>query len=460
MSYDFNKREDFDYSHSYDYFGGVGLGKAELDAEKARKSKLGTYDLTPVSPPSNDNERAEIVRVASLVHKSAQRESLLKRIAEVKDSRMEFVWNKQHSGHPYFAWALHCIDREVSNWESILPGSSSSRAPVSSVPKPASSAIVKKGDRVEVSDLKSRPELNGKVGTVVGEGNGRWQVEFLDIAQTVSLAKDRCSRTSKCEPPAAGDKLPAGLRVAVTKLQSEQGRAMNGMEAFVTTFSRETDRYTVRLELSGELKSLKRENLHVVLPDGIEERVDAASGNPFYVTLATGAVSWKHPILGDRKRPKSEFVGRHSSDDEDAGEPAPQADEFSREEFLEAERKRLRLDKKRSGSSDDKFVEALSALREGLGVPLACGEPLFSGSAADLLRIIAGAESGERNKWMYVAVEVLLSDFRQLKFNKKQLTGLLERIDQMVEDGSVSAEMEDWLVGGLKIAMPITHSVL
>ena len=452
MSYDFNKRDDFDYQHSYDYFGGVGLGKAEHDAEIARKAKLGTYDLVPVAPPVDEQLRLEIVRVAALVNKSAQRESLLAKVAQAKDKRMEFVWNKQHSGHAYFVWALHCLDREVVDWELIRPSSgveaTTSRSQPAVVP-------VNKGDRVEVTDLKARPELNGKVGTVVGEANNRWLVEFSDIAQTISLPKDKCAKTSRSEPQASSERLPLGLRVEVMKLQSEQGKAMNGMEGFVTGFSSESQRYTVRLELTGELKSLKRENLHIVLPPGIEERIDEASGQPYYLTLASGAVSWRHPILGNRKK-KSEFVNPESGDE---ATETPAAGEFDRDEFLEQERKRLRLDKKRQGVTDEKVEDALLLLRERLEIGPKSASPLFVGSAAALLSQLDTAHESERTKYLFVGLQVLFADFKQLKFNKRQLTGLLERVDEICESRSVSPALEDWIRGGLKVAMPGTYTV-
>ena len=82
MSYDFNKREDYDYSFSYDYLGGMGLGKSEVETERIRKSKLGTYDLTPVDPPEACQE---VIKIAQMIHDSDQREALVNEIMKSRD---------------------------------------------------------------------------------------------------------------------------------------------------------------------------------------------------------------------------------------------------------------------------------------------------------------------------------------------------------------------------------------
>ena len=190
-SYDFNKREDYDYSFSYAYLGGVGLGKSEVEAERIRKSKLGTYDMTPVDPPLGGH-RDEVIKIANMINSSKQREELVKKIFETKDSRLEFVWNKKHQLNPYFDWALHCLDRQVIGWENIRQGSVTFNEPVfSEAAKP--SRQLKVGDTVEISNIKSRPELNGKIGKIFSVSNDRMMVEFSDINQTVSIAKSNGS---------------------------------------------------------------------------------------------------------------------------------------------------------------------------------------------------------------------------------------------------------------------------
>ena len=164
MNYDFNKREDTEYSHSYDYLSGVGLGRSEVQAELDRRAKLGTYDLDPVGPPS---DAGEVVKIANLIIGNKERESLVKKIGEVKDKRLEFVWNDNHVNHKYFKWALHCIDRQVKDWQQIRPGQKKQVKPSAAY----SSVPIEVGNTVQIENIKARRELNGKVGIVVREEN-------------------------------------------------------------------------------------------------------------------------------------------------------------------------------------------------------------------------------------------------------------------------------------------------
>lgn len=196
MSYDFNKREDFEYSHSFDYLGGVGLGKAEVASQRERDSKRGKYDMVPVAAPDNVEEKEEIIRASTMIHRSNNRSSLLEKIAQLRDPRMEFVWNASHRHHSYFQWALHCIDREVKDWTSILPSTHRSeskyRAPDNLPTKTERSFQI--DDWVEISGIQARPELNGKRGQIkhIDSKTHRFQIEFSDILQTVSISESKC----------------------------------------------------------------------------------------------------------------------------------------------------------------------------------------------------------------------------------------------------------------------------
>ena len=343
VPYDFNKREDYDYSYSFDYLSGVGLGKDQVRAEQDRAKKLGTYDMTPVEPPTNESVKNEIIHVANSISKSKQRDSMLKKIGEIKDRRTEFVWNTNHIHHPYFEWALHCIDRQVPNWTSITPSMIPSSQPSTSSKEP-----VVVGDWVEIDGVAARPELNGKGGMVIGTlPNERLKVEFPDVAQTVSLSAGKCCKSARTGvKPSAGGQLPQALKIEVMNLQSDQGKLLNGSVGYILGYSKESGRYTVRLEEKGGTKSIKKENLHVCLPPGWEEQVDPSSGNRFYRETASGKVTWDHPILGKRKEAeKSGFEEEDEDNDHDESE------EFNREEFLEQESKRIRLDKERAAAS-------------------------------------------------------------------------------------------------------------
>jgi hypothetical protein len=457
--YDFNKREDFDYSHSFDYLGGVGLGKAEVQAEKKRLSELGKYDLDPVDPPEGPAAQ-EVIRLAENVHKSSQRDSLLQKIAEMKDSRTEFVWNKSHRLHPYYVWALHCLDREVPNWTSIRKGNQKPKSKHTE-PKVTRTLEVRIGDWVEVSDVQARPELNGKRGCVKSRTpNNRFEVEFPDIAQTVSLAASKCHRSETSGVSATPEgQLPKGLKVEVTNLQSEEGKLLNGSIGFVVEYNNYSKRYTVRLDQT--TKALKKENLHVCLPPGWSEHIDPSTGETFYKEIGgTGKTSWEHPILGKRKRKpvETEFVAEPEDVEEDGNE---QHDEdFNRAEFVAEESKRLRLDKKRSQASPELVRKLLNLVRSqfGLGEPNP-NFPLFVGTGRVLLETLDGCNSADRPGKLVIGLELIFQDLCNLKFNKKQLIGFAEHLDEILEGKSFTPRMEDWIIAALRISIPISFTV-
>jgi hypothetical protein len=473
MSYDFNKREDYDYSHSYDYFGGVGLGREEVRNERQKQALKGKYDLEPVDPPSDSLEADEVIRLAALIHQSKERQALLKKISELKDRRMEPVWNQKHQYHKYFEWALHCLDREVEGWRSIRKGAT----------KELKSELLKQSEdpvtincNVSVSGLKARPELNGKIGKVISENSDktRWFVEFTDINQTVSISKSNCSKT-KLEPTYNEKILPNGLKVEIARLSSEQGKLLNGLECFVLNFDKDSCRYMVRVELTGEHKAIKEDNLHVPTPNGWTERFDSSSGKSYFINDQTGETTWVHPILrrGPSKRksglePKDEFVRREDELEEEEEPPATNFQDeetgFDRNEFLRKEEKRLRLDKKRSHTNTDVkeiIKERLGIIRSMMGVEPVSEGPIFIGTPKILLDTILLKDTTEdRKRWLFIGLGITFEDFQQLKFNKQQLSGLLERIDQIIEEkGEISSDMESWVVSALKLAIPQSYTI-
>ena len=450
-AYDFNKKEDFDYSHSYDFLGGVGLGRSDLEANRIRLEKLGTFDLEPVDPPPDQTQVNEVVRLATLVCHSKERETLLKRVSDVKDPRMEVIWNNKHSSHRYFEWALHCLDRQVTDWQLIRPGAYIPNRKTVTPNREIVHANV--GDKVLVENLKSRPELNGKIGVIAMEEGARWIVEFTDILQTVSLSKSNCSFTRK-DQKLSQNELPKGLKVNIVKLSSESGQILNGMEGFV--MERKNDRYTVRLDLTGELKSIKEDNLHVVLPTHWIERFDDSSGKNFYVNSITGVTTWDHPILGRKSSEKAEFINPPTETDTKADD----SDEFDRAGFLRDEAKRLKLDKSRDSNTVNisKVEEAISELRGILEVSKG-SSPMFVGLASELVEILASARPDEKAKWLVLALELLFEDFRKLRFNKKQISTLLDKIETVIAEKSFSNDVIEWILGGLKIAIPSPYTL-
>lgn len=126
-------------------------------------------------------------------------------------------------------------------------------------------------DWVDIAGIQARPELNGKVGRVasVDPSSRRLEIEFPDIQQTVSIAESKCKRSDTGFRVNTRNQLPQGLRVEIKNLTSEQGKRLNGAEAYIISYNSEIDRYTVRLnDADSEHKSLKRDNIHVCLPRG------------------------------------------------------------------------------------------------------------------------------------------------------------------------------------------------
>ena len=460
--YDFNKREDHDYSHSYDFLGGMGLGRSEMEAEIMLRDKLGTYDMQPVEPPENSSEEDQVIRLATLIKESKDRRSLLKRAEQCRDRRMEVLWNQDHRYHKYFQWALHCMDREVVNWRMIRAGHDKSMPDR----KPKSEMITKPeaqlGDNVEIDNVKSRPELNGKIGKITSDTGDRWIVDFDDIQQSVSLSKQNCIHTNRSEIFPKNE-LPKGLKVEIRDLTSESGKLLNGQEGYI--MQRKNDRYFIRLVDSNQLKAIKPENLHVVLPPGWDEKFDSSTGKKFFIN-PSGLTSWDHPILNTsscKARSTDEFVNHHGDMGDKTDDPSDREDpgEFNRSQFLRDEAKRLKLDKKREFSTVDwKMVENhLSGLRDSFRVDK-LEKPSFIGLPKDLLENLNTASSSEElTKWLVISFVLLAEDLRQLKFNKKQIAVLIEKIDSVIEEKTFNQDMIDWIIGGLKVAMPFSYTL-
>jgi len=455
-SYDFNKREDYDYSFSHDYLGGVGLGRSQVDSEREKAERLGKYDLTPVSPPVSHLDKDEIIKIATLIHSSTDRESLKRKIFSVKDKRTEFLWNTNHKLHPYFEWALHCIDREVKDWEHIHPPSMSS----SSTSPTGSSCITacNIGDTVEIQKIKSRTELNHKRGRIVGESedHNRWLIEFSDIKQTISIGKANCivvTGSPVNTTPSEGAAIPNGMKIIIHSLSSDSGKLLNGLYGTIVEFNLESQRYSVRVDGEPQIKSLKESNLKIPVPPDWTEEYDSASGKHFYVHQRTGEITWKHPLFHHSKRKQIE-------DPEDEDDTEDVSGEFNRREFLRLEEKRLKLDRRKGKMGIEDVTNRLNALRDRK--LLANQGMLFSGTPQMLVSLIEAErrEDGEIEKLLIAALYVLVEDYKQLKFNKSQLAALLDKIEDIFEDDCLfSPQVIEWIIGGLKLAIPISYSV-
>jgi hypothetical protein len=124
---------------------------------------------------------------------------------------------------------------------------------------------------------------------------------------------------------------------------------MNGLEGFITSFNSETNRYLIRIDLTGEIKSVKEENIYIPLPNGWMERIDDSTGKSYFIHNTSGETTWSHPILKRGKRKptedaaRDEFVGQDEEDSDREDRKGDEETGFDRSEFLKQEEKRLRL---------------------------------------------------------------------------------------------------------------------
>jgi hypothetical protein len=205
----------------------------------------------------------------------------------------------------------------------------------------------------------------------------------------------------------------------------------------------------VRIE--GEMKSIKEANLKIPPPPGWTENFDPSTGKYFYTN--GGQVSWNHPLVGKKRS--------HEEDQED--EIRDSETGFSRSEFLMNEEKRLKLNRRKKGIDPDDVSCRLIELRKiMLGGDLT--EILFTGTPQVLVSVIESTDADmvERNKHLIAGLFILLEDYRKLRFNKIQLTALMDKIEDLFEsvgEHTFSPSIIEWIIGGLKLAVPISYSV-
>jgi hypothetical protein len=214
----------------------------------------------------------------------------------------------------------------------------------------------------------------------------------------------------------------------------------------------------------GAFKSLKEANLKIPVPSGWSEEFDSSTRKLFYVNKSTGDVSWKHPVFeGSNKRSRqsedSESPIAHDHEDYRDTETG-----FSRTEFLKNEEKRLKLDRSRKkGIKPEDVALRLADLRKVVIGDDSVSE-LFTGTPQLLVSMITQSiETNEPSERLLLAgLYVLLEDYKQLKVNKSQLMALMDRIDDVLELNApipFPPMIIEWIIGGLKLAIPVSYSV-
>lgn len=85
-NYNFNQREQRNYTHSYQYFGGW-LGQEELEKEKERKKQLGKLDMPVAVPPENAQMRETIEKIAKhvIMKKTAEERRIFEKMIREKN---------------------------------------------------------------------------------------------------------------------------------------------------------------------------------------------------------------------------------------------------------------------------------------------------------------------------------------------------------------------------------------
>ncbi|KAF4675164.1 hypothetical protein FOL47_008171 [Perkinsus chesapeaki] len=359
-TYDFNKREDYDYHVSYDFLGGQ-LGRDELSEKRKKDRKKGRYDMRPVSAPDDQGEalKNRIIKTAEAVCKSKNPEGLEKKIKCSKDPKMLFIRDDHHEAHQYYLWAKHCISREVKDWESITPeNASTKRKEQQTVELNESEANFSVGTRVEVLGLKSKPELNGTCGTVIGKNakSGRFEVKLDKTNSIMAIKPDNLMYAPETAEEVAERKkkqkesgiLPDGCLVHAAGLKSASATWINGQEGIVVGWNPDKKRYDIKLNCDGSIKQLKPENVKVKLPEGWTEYWDEDQQRHYYVENATQKVTWKHPVFhtGDAEIGSKPVMQEHADlgeegetgeGAEETGEPLPESDDDSSEDDLEDE---------------------------------------------------------------------------------------------------------------------------
>ncbi|KAF4673516.1 hypothetical protein FOL46_007006 [Perkinsus olseni] len=340
-TYDFNKREDYDYHVSYDYLGGQ-LGRDMLSEKRKKERKKGKYDMRPVRAPDDEG----------LARSS-------------KDPKMLFIRDEDHEAHQYYLWAKHCISREVKDWESITPENESIKRKQQQTEELKDTiADFSIGTRVEVLGLKSKPELNGTCGTVVGKNksSGRFEVKLDKTGSIMAIKPDNLMYAPETAEQVAERKkkqeesgiFPDGCAVHISGLKSVSATWINGQEGIVIGWNPDKKRYDVKLNCDGSIKQLKPENVRVKVPEGWTEYWDEDQQRHYYVENATqkaqffSAVTWKHPVFstGDDEIGSKPVMEKHADFEEeegeagrgdDTGEPLSESEDETSEDDLEDE---------------------------------------------------------------------------------------------------------------------------
>lgn len=343
-SYDFKKREDYSYSHSFSFMAG-SLGQEAAKAEMRRKKKLGTVDEEAPPLPKDSAMVETIEKTARHIHKSND-PAVFERLIQDKN-RGKPNWSflsEGGEGYDYYKFARHCLEREVDPRPLALKArmvkedrelkERNAKANVftgyvgetKDIPKrTVADAKFANGELMEVLGVKSKPDYNKKIVKVMSydpeadryevrfEG-GRYDTVVVKLKEEnlmFSSVKEQDLKERKEMPEG---EIPNGTNIEISGLQSETARWMNGQKAIIVCWDKDIERYEVRLAVNHEIKKVKAGNIRPEVPEGWEEHFDEHLGRHYYVNKADQKVTWKHPTVSNQ-RAKFGKVQEHLAED-------------------------------------------------------------------------------------------------------------------------------------------------
>eukprot|EP00913_Durusdinium_trenchii_P006639 g6238.t1 len=271
-SFDFKRREDWDYKHSYSFMAGW-LGQDEAKEAQRRKKKRGLVET--------------IEKTAKHVHRSNDPTVFEHLIQEKNKGRAGWDFLQEGGeGREYYLFCRHCCEREVEPRPLALHArkvkedrelkQANAKANVftgyqgTEIPKKTEKdAKFQIGELMEVIGVKSKPDYNGKIVRVMKfypEAGGRQ--ENLDDTDTLPAPTRQADRyevkfeggrydtvvvklkeenlmysamREKEEMPEG--EIPNGTKVEISGLQSDAAKWMNGQKAIVVCWDKDTERY-------------------------------------------------------------------------------------------------------------------------------------------------------------------------------------------------------------------------
>lgn len=363
--YDFQKREEVDYHHSFDYLGGM-LGAEILNAEEQRLKNLGKIDPKMWAATPKDHDYAmHIASVAESVMKS-DRGAALEKVAFEKNKE-SLQWRflnpeleRGESGAKFYAFVKHCIERKV-NWQNVIPPTKKRGPPGQEEEVEEEEEIVfKPGSVVEIFGLKAKPELNKKFATIIKQDpkSKRWEIRLMESAQHVGVKDPATAIEDKrpnltfmlkgCnlmyapveeQPDDDDDKLKPGTTVDLCKLKAAH---LNGMRGEIIHFDVDKGRYDVRFP-NGDVKQVKPENVEIPLPEGWEKFWDESSLRHFYVQTKTGKRTWKHPVATNNADKFNKVREQGQTAEEDAMSEGDDDEEKKKAERAKKKRRKAKI---------------------------------------------------------------------------------------------------------------------